>query len=291
MSPNRVADEIEKIIIAVTDRYAGEITTLEESIYNRLVSILKDLELDSDGYIKQSAANRTVLNQAESAIDELLPGSSFTQIVSNTLESINTINSLNTEYFTGVSDNFNENRNFIKSLQTRTVESIENNLLGDGLKAQIKNPLSEILNKNINSGGQFSGFLEEVRGFIKGTPELDGRLVSYSRGFVRDTLFQYSRSYQESMTADLKLDFYSYSGGLMDTSRDFCIERAGNYYHRKEIESWASQNWQGKYRGTTSSSIFTYCGGYSCTHSLIPVHRSIVPKEVIQRAKEAGYIK
>jgi hypothetical protein len=291
MGPNNLADEIERVIIAVTDAYGLEIESLQNTFYNRLVTILKDLEIDSEGYIKQSAANRTILNQAESAIDELLPGTSYTDTVSRTLESINTVNSLNANYFGEVSESFNENRNFIKSLQTRTIESIETNLLGDGLKAQIKNPLAEILSNNINSGGQFSGFLEQVRSFIKGTPDLDGRLISYSRGYLRDTLFQYSRSYQEAMTADLKLDFYSYSGGLMDNSRQFCIERSGNYYHRKEIESWASENWKGKYRGTTSSSIFTYCGGYSCTHSLIPVHKSIVPKEDIQRAIEAGYIK
>lgn len=291
MKPEKLADEIEKIILNVTDAYANDITGLQDSFYNRLVRILKDLELDSEGHIKQSAANRSILNSAESAIDELLPGASFTEAVSKTISSINVIDGLNVSYFNSISEGFNENRNFIKSLQTRTVEAIENNLLGDGLKAQIKNPLSEILNSNINSGGQFSGFLEQVREFIKGNDDLEGRLMSYSRGYLRDTLFQYSRSYQEAMTSDLKLDWYSYNGGLMDKSRQFCIERAGNFYHRKEIESWAKMNWQGKYRGTTSSSIFIYCGGYSCGHSLIPVSDIIVTKKDIQRAKEKGYIK
>lgn len=290
MNPDELANDVEKIIVSITDAYATQAGVIQNAVYNKLATILKDLELDPDGYIKQSAANRAILNQAEQAVDELLPGSSLTEAVSKTLNALPKLNDINIEYFSGVSESFNENRNFIKSLQSRTVEGIENAILSDGLKAQVKNPLSEILNQNINSGGQFSGFLEQVRDFVKGTPDLDGRLVSYSRGYLRDTLFQYSRSYQESITADLRLDFYSYSGGLMDTSREFCIQRAGGVYHRKEVEGWAKLKWAGKYRGTTSSSIFTFCGGYSCTHSLIPVSRVVVPKDVVERAKEAGYI-
>src|SRR5688572_14879001 len=177
MKPEKLADEIEKIILAVTDAYAGDIVALQDQIYNRLARILKDLELDSEGYIKQSAANRTILNQAESAIDEILPGKSFTDAVSKTLNSINSINTLNADYFYTISESFNENRNFIRSLQTQTLESIESTLLQDGLTAQIKNPLTDILNRNVNSGGQFSGFLEEIRDFVKGNNQVEGRIL------------------------------------------------------------------------------------------------------------------
>lgn len=283
MNPEKLAQEIENIILAVTETYAKDIVALQDALYNRLSRILKDLELDSEGYIKQSAANRSILMNAEVALDEMLPGATFTEAVSKTLGTINTINELNAGYFSTVSDGFKESRNFIKSLQTQTIESIESTLLQDGLTMQIKNPLTDILNRNVNAGGQFGGFLEEVRNFVKGNTDLDGRLLSYSRTFVTDTLFNYSRSYQESMTADLKLDWYLFSGGLTDTSREFCVHRVGKYWHRKEIEKWPSQSWQGKRQGTTKSSIFTYLGGYNCRHSLVPVSERIVPKEDIQR--------
>lgn len=286
MKPEKLADEIERIILAVTDAYASDVVSLQDTLYNRLARILKDLELDSEGYIKQSAANRTILNQAEIAIDEILPGKSFTEAVSNSLSAINTINDLNTGYFSSVSETFNENRNFIKSLQAQTVESIESTLLQDGLTAQIKNPLSDILNRNVNAGGQFSGFLEEVRAFIKGNDQVEGRILSYSRTYLSDTLFNYSRAYQEAMTADLKLDWYMFSGGVMDKSREFCIERTGNYYHRSEIEKWPNMEWQGKRQGTTKSSIFIFLGGYNCRHSLIPVSKKIVPKEDLARINQ-----
>jgi len=284
MSPDKLASEIERIVLAVTDNYASEIGEIQTIIYNKLVGILKDLELDGEGYIRQSAANRAILNDAESAINELLPGESFTNSVSKILEAIPIINTLNADYFTSLSEGFNENRNFIKSLQAQTVTSIESTLLEDGLTAQIKNPLTDILNRNVNMGGKFSGFLEEIRGFVKGNEQVEeGKILSYSRTYLSDTLFNYSRSYQEAMTADLKLDWYVWAGGIQDTSRSICIKYAGQFLHRKEIEKIAEQEWPGKRQGTTKSSIFIFLGGYNCKHSLIPVSKKIVPAEDLAR--------
>lgn len=291
MRPEALAAAVEKIIVDTTDDYAKAAIEIQEALYNKLLRTLKGLELDNDGYILQSNANRKILSQAEEIVNEQLPGVKFTKSVSDTLGAIPKVDALNNQYFSSVSDAFKENRNFIKSLQQQTVSSIESNLLQDGLKAQVKNPIIDILNRNVNSGGQFKGFLDELRTFITGDNKVEGRVLSYSRGYLKDALMQYSRTYQQAMTSDLKLEFYLYSGGLIDTSRPFCIERAGKYFHHKEIEQMASLEWAGKHRGTTESSIFLFAGGYSCGHEWIPVSIIIVPEEVIQRAKDAGYIK
>lgn len=279
MTPSQLAEEVERLILSYTDLYANQIESLQGTVYNRLIRTLRELVLDDEGYIKQSAVNRSILLQAENELNDLLPGQSFTSSVSHVLEVIPKIDAINSSYFSSVSDSFSANRNFIKSLQAQTVQSIESTLLQDGLTAQIKNPLSDILNRNINSGGQFKGFLQELREFVEGTDQVEGKILSYSRTYLSDTLFNYARSYQESVTADLNLDWYLYSGGIQDTTRPFCAERAGNYYHRSEIIQWPEQDWAGKRQGTTASSIFVFLGGYNCKHSLIPVHKSIVPEE------------
>ncbi len=279
MTPSQLAEEVERLILSYTDLYANQIESLQGTVYNRLIRTLRELVLDDEGYIKQSAVNRSILLQAENELNDLLPGQSFTSSVSHVLEVIPKIDAINSSYFSSVSDSFSANRNFIKSLQAQTVQSIESTLLQDGLTAQIKNPLSDILNRNINSGGQFKGFLQELREFVEGTDQVEGKILSYSRTYLSDTLFNYARSYQESVTADLNLDWYLYSGGIQDTTRPFCAERAGNYYHRSEIIQWPEMEWAGKRQGTTASSIFVFLGGYNCKHSLIPVHKSIVPEE------------
>lgn len=283
MKPEVLADSIARAIIETSGNFSVLISNIQEIISNKLLIQLKNLDLDGDGYILQTAANREVLARAEGVLSEYLPGTKLNAAASEALSVIPTIDNLNNEYFSFISDSFKENRIFIRRLQQQTIESIETNILGDGLTAQVKMPLVNILNRNVNAGGQFNGFLQEVRAYIQGTESLDGRLLSYSRGFLRDALFQYSRGFQEAITNDLKLDYYLYSGGIVDKTRPFCEERAGNYYHRKEVEAWAELTWTGKNALTTSSSIFIFCGGYNCSHELIPVSDIIVPQDVIDR--------
>lgn len=290
MTPKTLADRIESAIITANDRFASQIIGVQEQLYDDLVRILKDLELDPEGYIRQSADNRKILKEAQKSFDKIIDQSGYSNAIEDHLKAIPKIDSLNQQYFKSIAEGFSLNKNFIKSLQTQSIQTVNSYLLQDGLAAQVKIPLNEILNQNVNAGGQYSGMLKQLQTFINGNSGLDGRLLSYSRNFLKDSLFQYSRSFQQSVTADLKLEFYLYSGFLIDRSREFCIERAGKYYHQKEIEGWASLSWKGKSNLTTESSIFILAGGYACNHSIVPVHRSSVPREVIQRNIDNGNI-
>lgn len=283
MRPHDLADKIEGLIIAANEQYAKAIVTVETKLYDDLVTVLRFVDLDSEGYIKQNAGNRQILRAAQKQFDTTINNSGYQSAVERHLSVIGKIDALNESYFESISSAFKPNRVFIKSLQTNAIETANQYLLQDGLVAQIKLPLNEILSQNFNAGGSFSGMLNQVRTFIKGNDKLDGRLTSYSRGILRDALFQYSRAYQQSVTTDLNLVWYNYTGGILDKSRPFCIERSGKYYHQSEVESWADLNWAGKNNLTTKSSIFILAGGHNCAHSIIPVHESIVPQEAKDR--------
>jgi hypothetical protein len=284
MKPNVLAEGIEGLVVAGNDRFARQIAGVQDQLYNRLVRVLKGVEIDADGYIVQSAANRKILNEAISSIDEAFAQRTpYTAAIEQHIELIPAINDLNEVYFKTVSSAFTPNKQFIRSLQKQTIQGLERSLLNEGVESQIKGPLVDILNRNINTGGNFSGFLKEVQDYVKGNSDVDGRLLSYSKTITRDALFVYARSFQQAVVADLGLKWYLYAGGLMDKSRPFCIERAGKYYHEDEIKAWASLEWAGKMRGTTDSSIFQFVGGYSCGHQLIPVHESVVSRADLDR--------
>lgn len=284
MTPKTLSDRIESAIITANDRFAAQIVRVQDQIYDDLVRILKDLQLDPEGYIKQSADNRKVLKEAQKSFDKIISESGYNQAIEQHLEVIPKIDSLNSKYFKTIADSFSVNKNFIKSLQAQSIQTINSYLLQDGLAAQVRIPLNEILNQNINSGTSFSGMLKQLQAFISGK-ENEGKLLRYSKQILKDALFQYSRSFQESVTADLKLDWYLFSGPVIEGgkgsegSRGWCRERKGKYFHRSEIESWANEEWKGKNPLTTSSSIFVLVGGFNCVDSLIPVSQVIVPEE------------
>jgi len=289
MTPQSLANQIEGLVIAANERYAAQIIGVQSKLYNDLVTILKFIETDADGNILQNAGNRAILRAGQNQFDKTIQNSSYQDAVETHLKVIPKIDELNAAYFESVSSAFLPNRVFIKQLQTSAIETVNSFVLQDGLAAQVKLPLNEILSQNINSGGSFSGMLKQVEAFVKGNDQVEGRLLRYTRTYLSDAIFNYSRAYQQAVTADLKLEFYLYSGGLMDKSRPFCIERAGKFFHHNEIELWASESWAGKNPLTTESSIFVLAGGFSCRHSIIPVHESVVDSEVISRAISKGY--
>jgi hypothetical protein len=283
MSPKSLAQAIDDLIRETDAAYLIAITRVQDRLHSQIVAVLKDLELDSEGYILQNSANRKIISKANDKINEIFNSNLYTTAVSNYINIIPEVERLNIRYFSDVADGFKANRLFLKSLQSETIATVEKYILRDGLQSQVIGPLSQILNQNVNSGGQFSGFLDQIKSYIQGNDNVEGRAMSYTRTYLRDTLFTYSRTFQQSVTNDLGLEYYLYSGGLIETSRPFCEERNGKYFHHKEIESWASMNWAGKKQGTTESSIFLFAGGWNCGHQLIPVSSSIVPKEVLER--------
>lgn len=105
---------------------------------------------------------------------------------------------------------------------------------------------------------------------------------------TRDNLFRFSRSYVESVSADLELQFYRYIGGLVEDSRPFCRERVGKTWHISEIESWANLKWPEKIPGTNATNIMVNLGGYNCRHDMLPVSFRKVPESDRARMRAKG---
>lgn len=290
MTASQLADNIEGLIVEANGIYAKQILRVQAKLYNDLTTILKFVDVDEQGYIKQNAGNRSILRAAQDQFDKTIKSSVYQSALEQHLQVIPQIDTLNSAYFESLSSAFKPNRVFISSLQKQTIETVNSLILQDGLSAQVKLPLNQILQQNINTGGSFTGMQNQLKTFIQGNADVEGRLLSYSRGILRDTLFQYARSFQNSVTEDLGLSWYRYVGGLMDKSREFCIARNGGYFAQKEVESWAGLEWKGKNNLTTKSSIFILCGGYNCAHQLIPVSDLIVPKKDQNRAQDLGFV-
>lgn len=289
MNPEELAEALAALISGAEDKFTASIGRIQDSLYRRISAVVKNLETDSQGYILQSSANRTILREAEGIFDEVIKSGSYQNAVEESLGTVPKIDSLNQAYFKTVSDSFKLNRVYLTSLQKAVISDLNVYLLQDGLTASVKLPLNQILRQNVNSGGSFSGMLEQLRKYVTGG-ESEGKLLRYSRGILTDTLFNYARAYQQSVTSDLGLEWYFYSGGKTGKgkgskgSREFCLDRMDQYWHKSEIESWATLDWSGKNPSTTESSIFIYVGGFFCKHSLIPVHVISVPQEARERA-------
>lgn len=286
MTPNQLTDRVSGIVEKAEKALEKSVNSTQKALFEEIQILLNKLELDPEGLIKQNQANRKILARADEYFNQAFKDSGYFQSLNSYSDSIGELTAVNSNYFNFVLDSFKVDAQYLKSLQTSAIQTIENYLANDGLELTLKQPLREILNVNVNSGASLADMTKQVRQFILGTQDTEGKLMRYSKQISRDTLFNYSSAFQESVSQKSGLQYYLYSGASRKDSRDFCVTHANKYYHKKEVEKWAGQSWQGKRSGTTSSTIFVYRGGYNCEHSLIPVSESVVPKDVLERTKK-----
>lgn len=290
MTPNELSGNVDSIIGKAEVAFGKKVSQTQTALFEQMQLLVNRLELHPDGTIMQNRANRELLAKVDVYFNKAFTETGYYNELNGFTGDILKLTSENTAYFSFVSESFSANSGYIKSLQKQTMGQIESLLANEGLETVLKNPLVEILNININTGASLNDLIKQVRQFTVGNANIDGQLKRYSKQITRDTLFNYSSSIQESISEQAGLQWYLYSGASRGDSRPFCVARAGNYYHKSEVEKWASSDWQGKRKGTTSSTIFIYRGGYNCEHQLIAVSEIVVPKSSIERAKSLGYL-
>jgi hypothetical protein len=291
MTPDQLSAKVETLVSNAETALGAQINKTNQALFEQMQLLLNRLELNTDGTIKQNQYNRSILAKGEEYFNKAFNQSGYYSALDQIPNTIGNLTAANSAYFGTIIEGFTPDTQYIKSLQKQTIGQLESLLANEGLELTMKTPIINVLNQNINSGASLTDLTAQLREFILGSDKLDPTLTRYAKQISRDSLFNYSASLQESISQNAGLQFYQYLGASRKDSREFCAQRANQYFHKTEVEKWASLDWQGKRKGTTSSTIFIYRGGYNCEHSLIPVSELVVPKPVIERSKSLGYYK
>lgn len=73
---------------------------------------------------------------------------------------------------------------------------------------------------------------------VAGAQGVDGVMVNYFKQYAFDTYNQVREVQNLHMANELELDFFVYAGGVIDSTRAFCLKRNRKVYHREETENW-----------------------------------------------------
>ena len=174
----------------------------------------------------------------------------------------------------------------LSNAKSTTLELLSTNAPADAAAA-----FKKIIENSVATGENFGQVLRNVRKNIEGSAEFQGRMERYAKQNAYDFYSISQAQVINEMTEELGFEFYEYIGVNVKDTRSFCAARNNKIYHAKEIEAWASLDWDGKNRATNSSTIWSLRGGYNCGHQLIPVATEDVPQDVKDRAEAAGYYK
>lgn len=127
------------------------------------------------------------------------------------------------------------------------------------------------------SGQGLTAYKQGLQALVTGGNGATGLMQQLYKG-AADTFSQADRSLQGIAADRLGLKAYLYQGGLIKSSRPFCVKRNGKVWTDAEIRTWgtakdATGGYTNKAAGEFSGKTDPYdpmvdCGGHSCRHTL-----------------------
>ena len=291
MTAKQYLKALEPVINKAVRGFDGVLPQTQQSLLANLLQIFAKLQTDVAGNILPTPENmRLLIDGINAAVSKTFSSPTYVSALREYIAAFDEAAKINENYFSAALDAFNSfDPRFVAQKQASIVQ-VTQRFAGGPAQSRIAEALSTVLQTSVTSGGSYEQLTDVLRAAVTGANGEMGILEKHIKTAAHDAIMEFNRSYTASVAGAYNLVFYLYDGGRQQTSRDFCLKREGKYFHKKEIESWASQNWAGKNPATTSTTIFTYCGGYNCNHRLIPVDAAVVPDEFVARAKSKGYI-
>lgn len=282
----------------IPEAFQSSVERLQRRIYNRITELIGQLDV-KDGQIVMSEANLLRVQTINDELKQVLNSREYIQAVRRFTDEFNTQKAINDEYFKkAFGEDFTESRianQLVKNSQKITFDL----LAGTPAEANFITPIRSQLEQAVATGASQKDTIVGIREFVEGTPEADGRLLRYSKQISWDAFAISDATYTNAIAEDLGVEWYRYSGGLVKDSRCFCIERDRKYFHFKEVDAWGrgedlgicdngDGTWAGMNAATNESTIWSYRGGWRCSHTLSPVSIVIVPRDVILRNMDNG---
>ncbi len=284
---------IDTLDSSVSD-FQGSMPAIQKQIASEVELLLKDLDLKGDTIVS-SVKNLRRIAAFKDKIFSIIKDSDYTGKVNEFINSFNEVATIQNQYFENISDKFKPTK-LLEEIKLQSIDATIDALTDTGLNANLINPIHDLLLKNATTGGSYSELTKQLRDFITDAGNGVGELERYTRQITTDSINQFSGQYLDTVTDDLGLDWFFYTGSLIATSRPFCEACVKKkYIHRSEFTQVIEGNFpefdaaggviydktglpSGMIEGTNANNFTVYRGGYNCGHQLIPVSNSMVPK-------------
>lgn len=286
----------------IPDALITSVERVQRDLYTRLLELLSSLEKKGD-VILQTKNNLVKIDEIIAGLKVALedPNSQYYDAVKHFTDEIKIQQGLSTDYFVKV---FGDSKpsSFAMDVAMTTRKQAANLLLGSAVESSFFDPVREQITNAIISGSSYQETVKTLRDVVLGDAKKDGALQSHVKQIAHDSFAIADRSYATTLANENKAEWFNYRGSEIPTSRPFCKERHGRYFHKKEIEAFGrgektlgfqtpdkTGHWSGEIPGTNEKTIFNFAGGFSCRHAIIAVSIERVPKGDIERAIEQGF--
>lgn len=140
-----------------------------------------------------------------------------------------------------------------------------NGLLDD---SGIRSEIQKFVFREMFKASGFESFKEGLKNFIEGEPGKFGMFQRHYRTFSYDVYAQLNSFTSGQYANKLGMYHFIYNGGLIETSRKFCIERNAKVFSTEEAEEWKKDDDLEAIESRDRYNWLIDRGGYNCRHSI-----------------------
>lgn len=256
------------------DKFLSGLDDYSKEFFDLLKKEINKLDTKGGKIDRTSEANKKIIKSISIKINDALSKTAYKKNVIALLENFNAI-ATNTANAAQIVNNIKVSESLLTTAQRNSRDNAVEKLLGQGLNANFVNPIVEIVNKQVNLGGNLQDLIAELDEVINPAQKL-GILSSYATRMGRDVLFQMQGEINQAIANEYDLDAFAYIGTEIEDTRAQCTRWLDKEVLKidelqDEID-WAYKNGSGMIEGTTPSTFAIDRGGYNCRHAAIPVN-------------------
>jgi hypothetical protein len=269
---------------------------IQNEIYKKLQLLLKELDTDASGNLKNSITNLKTIGSIKTELEKVILNKQLKANTTEYADAFSQVAKLQNDYFRSIETEFTPSK-ILDEIKSQSITATIESLTGAGLSYNVIEPVQSILRTNITTGGSFSSLMEQMRTFIVTSPDNLGALERHVKTTTTDALNQFSRQYSQTVSESLNYNWFMYTGSLLETSREFCKALVKKkYFHKSEIPDIINGNFspfeksgnmnpktglpKGMVENTNPQNFFIYAGGYGCGHQLSAVQDIVVPASI-----------
>lgn len=294
-SLNELIDTINSSLDDAIGKFNDNLDPVQKAVYEQILVLTKDLDL-SGGKLKRTVKNIRAIGKLKKAIKGIILDDKYLNKVAHFAKAFDSVTQLQNQYFSKLITDFSPPK-VIDAIRQDAVNSTVELLTESGLDANVGKGVEDILRTQLRSGGSYADLTDQLKTFLTGK---DGAFVKYAKTITVDSINTYAATVNDAISNDLGLQWFSFNGSMMTTSRPMCLEmHKRKYFHLSEIPDLIKGKVDGKQtplakstgmplgmkEETTVDNYMQLRNGWQCGHQFNMTTESQVPKDIVLEVK------
>jgi len=134
--------------------------------------------------------------------------------------------------------------------------------------SEVRKEIKDFVINSVAGQKNYAEYLKGMKELIVGNELVEGALQKYYSQFAYDTYNQVDSAINKTFADNLGLTHFIYMGSLIDTSRAFCIKRAGKAFSVEETKDWKNDPDLIDKKTKDTYNPLIERGRYRCRHSI-----------------------